>query len=89
MADGISNRFSLMIPPPVHLLETQQVVYEKTKALTGVRTNQSSQTFPTLLPVRMPEQETLAIDMDPSEPPNTVFSALRRSVLLLQVISSL
>ena len=33
----------------------------------------------------MPEQETLAIDMDPSEPPNTVLSALRRSVLLLQI----
>ena len=61
-----------MIPSPVHLFETQQVLYEKPKASTGL----GSISLPTLWPVRMPEQETLAVDVDPPEPPTTALPAV-------------
>lgn len=70
--------------PLVHLFETQQVLCEKTMALTGSRIDQSLQVFSPIWPVRMPEQGTQAMDMDPFEPPNTALSAVRRSELLLQ-----
>ena len=65
--------------------ETQQVPCEDIMAVTWPKTDQSLQAFPSLWPVRVSEQETQAMDMNPSEPPNTALPAVRRSELLLQI----